>query len=66
VADSTRYLFDLPFIAGDGSVQAVGLDPSGKRFLVRTPVGEVNELREISVRTNWAATLASSTGKGAR
>jgi serine/threonine-protein kinase len=66
VADSTRYLFDVPLVNSDGSVQAIGIDASGKRFLVRTPEGEPNELREISVRLNWAASLGASNGEGGR
>ena len=66
VADSTRYLFDIPVANSDGSIQAVGIDPSGKRFLVRTPEGEPNELREISVRLNWAASLGAMTNQGGR
>ncbi|HET6349419.1 MAG TPA: hypothetical protein VFH88_10100, partial [Candidatus Krumholzibacteria bacterium] len=64
VADSTRYLFDLPMVNSDGSIQAVDIDPSGKRFLVRTPVGEINELREISVQLNWASSLATRARDG--
>ncbi len=57
VADSAHYLFDLPQINSDGSIQTIDIDPSGKRFLVRIPVGETNELREISIRLNWASAL---------
>jgi len=61
VADSTRYLFDVPPANNDGSVQAVDMDPSGKRFLVCMPSHEGAELREISVRLKWAESLAATT-----
>jgi serine/threonine-protein kinase len=64
VADSTHYLFDVQLVNSDGSVQAVGIDRSGRRFLVRTPEGEPNELREISVRLDWAASLKTDAHEG--
>jgi Tol biopolymer transport system component len=65
-ADSTRFLFEVPLANGDGSVQTVDIDPSGRRFLVRTPEGEANELREISVRLNWAQSLGAGPPGGGR
>jgi hypothetical protein len=64
VADSTRYLFDLPVGSSDGSVRAVALDPSGKRFLACTPEHEGTELREISVRPYWAQSLGATNREG--
>jgi Tol biopolymer transport system component len=66
LVDSTRRLFDLPLVGGDSSVRDFAMHPSGEKFLVRVAAGETNEMREVAVRLNWAASLGSKTRESAR
>jgi len=64
-ADSTRRLFDLPRLGSDTSDRICDLHPSGRKFLVRAKVGDPDEMREISVRLNWARSLRSRGSRAA-
>jgi len=54
---ATRRLFDIPSSGTDSSERGFDLDPTRGRFLVRVPAGETSEMREISVRLNWAQSI---------
>jgi hypothetical protein len=54
---ATRRLFEIPSAGTDSSEPGFDLDSSRNRFLVRVPAGETNEMREISVRLNWAQSI---------
>jgi Tol biopolymer transport system component len=59
LVDSTRRLFEMSFRSGDTSLRDLDIHPSGEKFLVRVAAGATNEMREIAVRLNWAASLQS-------
>ena len=58
--DATERLFELSVMGGDSSIRQYDVHPSGERFLVPIPIGDTNEMREISVRLGWAASLGAS------
>ncbi len=66
LVDSTRHLFDLPMRGGDSALRHFDIHPSGEKFLMAVAAGEANEMREIAVRLNWAASLQSRTRETAR
>lgn len=65
-AGETQRVFDLPFLGTDSSISDYDVHPSGEKFLLRVPAGEMNEMREIAVRLGWAASLPSLTSDGTR
>jgi len=55
--ETTRELFEIPSAGTDSSERGFEYDPTTNRFLVRVPTGEISEMREISVRLNWAQSI---------
>ncbi len=62
-ADSSQPLFAVSAgLNTDGSTTGVAVHPSGKRFLMQVGSDDSGDMRDISVRLNWAASLDADGG----